>query len=135
MIKVRTKTTGNLFVELDKLEADIKGKISIAGVAAMAQVIYKEAHAYAALHNKTGLLQSAIYRRFAKEKSRGEQKVYQVSWSRRIARHGHFLEFGTSRAPAYPFLTPAFGHIKEAIAAGKQRMAERLAERNGQATE
>lgn len=135
MIKVRTKTTGNLFAGIDKLEMDVQGVISMAGVAAMARVIYKEALAYAEPHKKSGLLQSAIYRRYNKEKSTGVTRIYDVTWSEKFAKHGHLLEYGTSRAPAYPFMTPAYQHVGEALKEGKKRMAEALAKRNAGATE
>jgi hypothetical protein len=38
------------------------------------------------------------------------------------------VEFGTARAPAHPFIRPAFSLIHEALEAGKQRMAQRLLE-------
>jgi HK97 gp10 family phage protein len=56
---------------------------------------------------------------------------YRVSWNKKKAPHGHLIEFGTSRTPAYPFIRPAFDHIGRAIKAGQERMSERLGEVTG----
>jgi HK97 gp10 family phage protein len=98
------------------------------GVAAMAKVTYDEVRANAAKNKKTGLLQSAIYRVYSPEKSTDDQKTYRVSWNKKKAPHGHLIEWGTSRAPAFPFVRPAFDHIQAAIDAGRARMAQRLAD-------
>jgi HK97 gp10 family phage protein len=55
-------------------------------------------------------------------------KTYRISWNKRTAPHGHLLEYGTSRAPAKPFIRPAYDRIGEAIAAGKDAMRRRLSE-------
>lgn len=73
-----------------------------------------------------GTLREAIYRVYSRERSSGTAKTYRVSWNHKKAPYGFMVEFGTARAPAHPFMTPAFGHIREAIDAGKTRMAERL---------
>lgn len=126
MLKATSKLRGNLDAGLKKLEADIRDRVCLSGAAAMARVLYKEAEGYAAAHHKTGKLESAIRRRYNEQRSNGSKKTYWVSWNPKVAPHGHFLEYGTSRAPAYPFIAPAFGHIQEAIAAGKEQMGKKL---------
>lgn len=127
VLKTRTKLNGKkLSADLARFEAKVQGKIALSGVALMAWVIYDHARKNAEANKKTGLLHSAIYRRYAKDKSTDKVKTYQISWNRKIAPHGHLIEFGTARAPAYPFLTPAFDHVREAINAGKKRMGEEI---------
>jgi HK97 gp10 family phage protein len=131
MLNVKSRVTGDLEAGLKQLEQDVREKVCIAGAAAMARVLYGYAEQYAAVHHKTGALESAVRRRFVEQRSSDNKKTYWVSWSPKVAPHGHFLEYGTSRAPAYPFISPAFNHMPEAIQAGKTRMKERIAERQG----
>ena len=126
MIGVETRLSSDLSASLDKFAKDVREKVLFSGVAAMAQVIYDEARSNAQANRKTGLLQNSIYRVYSPEKSTDESKMYRISWNKRTAPHGHLIEFGTSRAPAYPFMRPAFDRINEAIAAGKARMAESM---------
>lgn len=121
----------NITAGLDKLERDIREKVLVSGAAAMALVFYDEAKAQAAKHIKTGELYNAIYRVLAEGLSTPERVVYQISWNHTKAPHGEMLEFGTSRAPAYPFIRPAFAFAQDALEAGKARMAERLHEIQG----
>ena len=126
MIGISSNLSGNLSGDLDKFAKDVRDKVLFSGVAAMASVIYEAARTNAEANKKTGLLQSSIYRVYSPEKSTDESKMYRISWNKRTAPHGHLIEFGTSRAPAYPFMRPAFDRINEAIAAGKARMAESI---------
>jgi HK97 gp10 family phage protein len=128
---VEAKLAGNLEADIAKFEADVKEKVMFSGVAAMAKVIYDEVKLNASpprLGKKTGNLEASIYRAYSPEKSSDAVKTYNISWNKRKAPHGHLVEFGTSRAPAHPFVRPAFARINEAIEAGKQRMSERLNE-------
>lgn len=126
MIGVETKLSGDLSGDLDKFAKDVREKVLFSGVAAMANVIYEAARTNAQSNKKTGLLQDSIYRVYSPEKSTDESKMYRISWNKRKAPHGHLIEFGTSRAPAYPFMRPAFDRVNEAIAIGKARMAESM---------
>lgn len=131
MLNIETKLSGDVTAGLDKFESRIKGEVLLSGVAAMASVIYEEVKSNASppkMGQKTGNLSRSIYRAYSPEKSNDAQKVYRVSWNKRTAPHGHLVEFGTSRAPAHPFLRPAFDHVQEAIKAGQDRMKERLDE-------
>lgn len=138
MINIDVNFSGDVEAALDKWGKDIQGKVVLAGVAAAAKVIYQEVKANA--HRRTisgiprekgrapGTLENAVYRVFAKDKSTAETKVYHVSVNKRKAPHWSLIEFGTSRAPAYPYLRPAFDHMKEAVAAGERRMAQKMKE-------
>jgi HK97 gp10 family phage protein len=125
-MRIETKLTGDLAADLTRFEKAVQEKVLFSGVAAMASVMYEEARANVPV--KTGLLQSHIYRAFSPEKSTDQTKTYRISWNKRLAPHGHLIEFGTSRAPAHPFIRPAFDHVGEAIKAGQARMEQRLNE-------
>jgi len=128
MIGINSKLTGDISGDLDKFAKDVREKVLFSGVAAMANVIYEAAKSNAETNKKSGLLYNSIYRVYSPEKSSDEAKLYRISWNKKKAPHGHLIEFGTSRAPAYPFMRPAFDRVREAIDAGKARMAERMGE-------
>lgn len=126
---VEGKLNGDFEADLSKFEKVIREKVLFSGAATMANVIYAEVKLNAApprLGRKTGNLESAIYQVYSPERSTAERKVYKISWNHKKAPHGGLIEFGTSRAPAHPFLRPAFSRVNEAIAKGKERMAQRL---------
>jgi HK97 gp10 family phage protein len=128
---VEAKLNGDLELDLSKFEKIVTEKVLFSGAATMGKVIYDEVKLNASpprLGRVTGKLQDAIYWVFSPEKSTDSQKTYRISWNKRKAPHGHLIEFGTSRSPAHPFLRPAFSRINDAIAQGKARMAQRLAE-------
>lgn len=126
MLKVKSRVTGNLDAQMKALEIHIRDRVCLSGAAAMARVLYNYAEQYAAIHHKTGALESAVRRRYVEQRSMGNRQTYWVSWNPKVAPHGHFLEYGTSRAPAYPFIAPAFNHIQEAIKAGKTQMGKKM---------
>ena len=128
MIGIETKLTGDMAGSLDKFAKNVREQVIFAGVAAMAKVIYNEVIINAEKNKKSGLLQSAIYRVYSPEKSGADFKLYRISWNKSRAPHGHLLEYGTSRAPAYPFMRPAFDHIGAAISSGKAAMANKISE-------
>lgn len=132
MIKIDAKISGDLSASLEKFAKRIQDDVVIAGVATAARVIYDEAKLNTSQGKPgivTGNLHRSIYRKFIKDRSTGPRKIYRISWDRRIAPHGHLIEFGTARSPAYPFIRPAFdSKINQAIDAGKIRMAEKIKE-------
>lgn len=121
-----TNLTGDITSGLDKLEAKIKGEVLLSGVAAMARVIYDEVKLNASRHVKTGTLANAVYRAYSPERSKDGVQIYHVSVNKKKAPHWHFLELGTSRQPAQPFIRPALDHMQQAIKAGQDRMKDRL---------
>lgn len=128
----------------------IKDEVAIEGAAGMALVIYEDARSrvpvstkahyfYGRNSKKTGVryliqpgtLKAAIYRVFSPERSTPTHKLYRISWNHTKAPHGAMVEFGTSRAPAHPFMRPAVARMGDAIVAGNARMAVKLAEIKG----
>ena len=130
-ISIDSALTENLTDALSAFEKKIQGKVLISGVAAMARVIYDEVKINAEKHRKTGLLVSAVYRVYSPEKSGETRKTYRISVNKGKAPHWHFLEYGTSKEPARPFIRPAFDHMGSAIKAGQARMTEKLDEETG----
>jgi HK97 gp10 family phage protein len=130
---IETTLRGELDKALGKFEKDVRDKILFAGVAAIARVIYEEARmnvSGARAHPKvlTGALRESIFRAYSERASNDDIKSYRISWNIKIAPHGHLIEFGTSRSPAYPFMRPAFAKMGEAIRAGQNRMSEKMKE-------
>lgn len=102
-----------------------------------AQVFYNEvlarvpvsesAHWFYGTHDKyffpAGTLRNAVYQVFSKDNSGKAKAMYHVAWNHRKAPYGFMVEFGTSRAPAHPFLRPAYDTAQAtAVAAVKARM-------------
>jgi HK97 gp10 family phage protein len=74
-----------------------------------------------------GLLASAIYQVYSKDNSDAQHATYHISWNAKKAPHGHLVERGTSRAPASPFVRPAFDAMHaRAEAAVTDELAKRL---------
>lgn len=90
---------------LDQIGEEMKARLRPAAQAG-AQVLYDETRLRVPV--RSGLLRSAIYQVFSQDNSDPTRATYHVSWNARKAPHGHLVEFGTSRAPAHPFLRPAF---------------------------
>lgn len=125
---IQSKLKGDMELDLSRFEQKVKDVVLFAGVAAMAKAQYDEVKTNAEKTKKTGLLSESIYRVYSPEKSDNSQKTYRISWNKKKAPHGHLIEFGTSRAPAYPFVRPAFDNIRAAIRIGQDRMKQRLAD-------
>ena len=81
---------------------------------------------------RTGLLASTVYMAHSADNSAdGVKETYHISWNKKKAPHGHFVEYGTSRAPAHPFLRPAYEAAKtRAHEAVMQTLRESMAEGN-----
>lgn len=126
---LEARLTDGLDAALARFEQKVQSEVLLSGVAAAANVIYDEVKLNVQpprLGRFTGNLDRSIYRAYSPEKSTATSKVYRISWNRKIAPHGHLIEFGTSRAPAYPFLRPALSRLTEAFKAANDRMKERL---------
>ena len=124
--------TGGLFAALDKMHAGLVAEVRPAAQAG-AQVLYEEVKLRApvgkAPHKsksgriiQPGALKASIYQVFSQDNSSATRSTYHISWNARKAPHGHLVEFGTRRAPAHPFLRPAYEAEKErALQAAKAR--------------
>lgn len=87
-----------------------------------AQILYNEvrvrcpvsdgAHTFYGTHSKylfpAGTLRDSIYQVFSKDNSNEKKATYHIAWNHQKAPYGFMVEFGTSRAPAHPFLRPAY---------------------------
>jgi HK97 gp10 family phage protein len=100
-----------------------------------AQVLYEEVKLRAPVAKKPmvrkgktiqpGALKASIYQVFSRANSGSDHATYHVSWNAKRAPHGHLVEFGTSRAPAHPFLRPAYdAKVQEALRAANQAWVE-----------
>lgn len=117
---------------LDAIEVESSQQVRAAAQAG-AQVLYDEVLVrvpVATKERKTksgrvippGALKRSIYQAYSEDNSRDGRATYHVSWNYRKAPHGHLVEFGTSRAPAHPFLRPSFdARANDALQAAKAR--------------
>ena len=71
-----------------------------------------------------GTLRKAIYQAFADKESGDGKASYRISWNKSHAFYGRFVEFGTSRMAAKPFLRTAYDAARaKALQAVQERMA------------
>jgi len=139
MIDIDVKLSGDLERALAKLDEKMRGEVLVSAAAAMARPVYERLRENASPermnraggrreHGRNpGTLQSAVYRTLSESRSDADRKAYHVGVNKGKAPHWHFLEYGTSRQPAYPFIRPAYDDkIGEAIKAGTERMKERF---------
>ena len=119
-----TLDTSEITHKLEALTTHIQDKVARAGAQAMAQVVYEAAKANAPVSTKAhiftskkagqkylfypGDLRAAIYQVHSKDRSVLGKQVYHVSWNRKKAPYGQWVEFGSRREAARPFLYPAF---------------------------
>jgi len=138
-IQVKIEGLDELKKALDQLPKELhKGPLRSA-VSAGAKVVQERARTLAP--EDTGTLKRAIYRTRSREGSSAVQEmaIVGIRYGRRFRKRGldawywRFLEFGTSKMQAQPFLRPAFDStIQQQIEAIKVRLAkaiERAAEK------
>jgi len=76
-----------------------------------------------------GNLRAAIYQAFMEEVERPGHASYRISWNHKKAYYGRFIEFGTPRMAARPFVRPAFDAMQAlALEASREVMFDRLKE-------
>lgn len=80
--------------------------------------VSKSGHWFYGTHQKywieRGTLKNSIYHVYSKDNSTdGKRATYHISWNYKKAPHGFMVEYGTSRAPAHPFLRPAYDAVKD----------------------
>jgi len=105
--------------QLDQLTANARTSARKAAQAG-AQVYYDEVRARVPVSAKPhstkgkkqtftpGTLRRAVYQAFVENESSAGQATYRVSWNKSHAFYGRFVEFGTAKMAAKPFLRPAF---------------------------
>ena len=131
-------------LDFSKIEAKLDAITKAAGKAtrpaaqAGAQVFYDEMRARVPVSAKPhksgkktynpGTLRKAIYQAYVEKESGDSKAAYRVSWNKSHAFYGRFLEFGTSKMAAKPFLRPAYDAARaKALDAVKQRMQAEVA--------
>lgn len=75
-----------------------------------------------------GNLRDAMYQAFAAEESAATGvATYRISWNKKKAFYGAFVEFGTSSSAAQPFLRPTYDSaLNRAVSAAQARMAQEV---------
>lgn len=74
----------------------------------------------------SGSLRDAIYQVYSKDNSGQGFATYHVAWNHQKVPYGFMVEFGTSRAPAHPFLRPAIARAGQVQAAMHDRFVAEL---------
>ena len=70
-----------------------------------------------------GTLRRAVYQAFAERESGDGRAMYRVSFNKTHAFYGRFVEFGTSKMAAKPFIRPAYDAARaKALQAAQDRM-------------
>lgn len=74
-----------------------------------------------------GNLKNSIYQYRLRYYDDGGKTTYVISWNKLKAPYGHMVEFGTSRAPAHPFLRPTYDAAQgTAVKTVKEVMAQQI---------
>lgn len=114
--------------KLDKLSEAIKEKAVRPAAQAAAQVFYDEVKLRAPMSSEVhyskgkkhefqpGNLKAAIYQAYSPEDSGDGRAAYHVSWNKSKAFYGRFIEFGTVKMKARPFLRPSYDAVSKAAA-------------------
>ena len=126
-----------LSVQLDKITQAAEKSVRPAAQAG-AQMFYDRARANAPVSSKAhmfhgthgvygpyqpGNLRDSIYQVYSKDNSGPGKATYHIAWNHQKAPYGFMVEFGTSRAPAHPFLRPAYTAVATAaLRAVRDRM-------------
>lgn len=77
---------------------------------------------------KSGTLRNSIYQVYSKDNSSKAKATYHIAWNHQKAPYGFMVEYGTSRAPAHPFLRPAYEVANQrALQAAEHEYATRMA--------
>lgn len=136
MVEMQVSGMRELQDALKRLPDKIARNALRSAVNAGAAVIRNEARAR--VPTRTGRLRKAIYQRQIRERSGAGTQTFYVGWRARGTKrsgksqthgafYGRFVEFGTSRMAAKPFLRPAFEARKhDAVARIREKLRERI---------
>ena len=124
-MKVRVEL-GSLMEQLDALGQGLADEATRPAAQAGAQVFYDMVKAKAPVSTKEhstkgkkqtyypGNLRNAVYQVFSKSKSSPSHVFYDISVNKKKAFYWPFLEFGTKKMAARPFLRPSFYAAEQA---------------------
>lgn len=73
-----------------------------------------------------GTLRKAIYQAYSKDNSNPDMATYHVSWNYKKVPYGFMVEYGTSKAPARPFIRPAAAQGPKALQAAEDELLRRI---------
>lgn len=137
-----TFNAARLNARIDRIKASAKGAVRPAAQAGI-QVYYDEVKARAPVgqsvhHTKgkkqtfqPGNLRDSIYQAYADKESNDKRAAYRVSYNKKKAFYGHFVENGTSKMAAQPFIRPSYDAVrKEAIHATRVELRAQLKDKN-----
>jgi HK97 gp10 family phage protein len=120
--------TSSLQKNLEQFAKDIQEQAIRPAAYAASKVLYEEMQIRVPV-GETGNLKNSIYQYHNEKLSQDGKQVYSVGVNKRKAPHWHLLEYGTIRAPAYPFIVPTYdAKIVQAMAAARARLAEKIEE-------
>ncbi|WP_428001800.1 HK97-gp10 family putative phage morphogenesis protein [Acidovorax sp.] len=71
-----------------------------------------------------GTLRRAVYQAYADDESSDERATYRISWNKSHAFYGKFLEFGTSKMAAQPFLRPGYDSARSRAISAVQHVLQ-----------
>lgn len=134
MIEIKVEGLSELRTALLELPKELQKGPLRSAVSAAAKVVQQKAAENAPVD--TGTLKKAIYRTRSKEGSSAVQEtaIVGVRYGRKYQRRGidgfywRFLEFGTSKLRARPFVRPAFeSTITQQIEAMRKRLSDAIA--------
>lgn len=141
-VTVKVAGLSELGRRLSQLASDVGGRVARAAVAAGAQTIKRQAILNAPV--ATGNLKRNIITKRLRKSEHGltEAQIVTVRQGRvtakqadrglRDAFYARYVEFGTVKTPARPFLRPAFDAKKEAaVDAMRERLAARITKAGG----
>ncbi|WP_367847005.1 HK97-gp10 family putative phage morphogenesis protein [Rhodoferax sp. WC2427] len=115
----------DLLAQLDALGGGLQATVRPVAQAG-AQVFYEEVRLRAPVGTKVhgykgkpkafapGNLRDAIYQVYSKDRSVEGKAYYQISFNRKKAYYGGFVEHGTAKTPAQPYIRPAYDTQKQA---------------------
>lgn len=132
MVEIEAVLQGDLDGVLSRYSNYIRDKILIRTAAAGARVMHGELTIRTRppkMGRKTGNLQNAVYRTLSRSRSTNDVKSYHIGVNKKKAPHWHFLEYGTSRQPARPYIRPTFDtKVNTAITTMRERVTQLLNE-------
>jgi HK97 gp10 family phage protein len=131
--------TRGLEVMLQKAATDID-KVVRPAAQAGAQVIYDyvvarapqsdKGHWFYGTHKRywfeAGTLTDSIYQVYSKSNSGADHATYHISWNYKKCPYGFMVEYGTSKAPAHPFIRPGQNAFPAALDAATTEANWRL---------